>query len=279
MTLFFSRARVESQNHWFTYDEKMQVGYFSSLRFLLAFWFCQQLLKASHLTGGECGPGSFKPCHPVWWLWWRCWGHVKVLIPIYIILHFCDSLVTNMSVCRPFGVAILFAGMDDNGTQLYHMDPSGTYLQVGHLQCICNASPLMRLQLLCLPVWRQGDRLWKWGSPTEFARGLNLRNYSLTFKSLEINLKILIKYLLQLGLPQEHDPKGGHKVCFHHPEAGAYLIYNELLNLSPTIQSRPPWGAHLPHSIFIFPFCRLWKRSWMRRTWKQLQWRLRVVSS
>ena len=30
---------------------------------------------------------------------------------------------------RPFGVAILFAGFDDNGPQLYHMDPSGTYLQ------------------------------------------------------------------------------------------------------------------------------------------------------
>ena len=27
------------------------------------------------------------------------------------------------------GVAILFAGLDDNGPQLYHMDPSGTYLQ------------------------------------------------------------------------------------------------------------------------------------------------------
>ena len=52
---------------------------------------------------------------------------------------------------------------------------------------------------------------------------------------MEINLKILIKYLLQLGLPQEHDPKGGHKVCFHHPEAGAHLI-DELLNLSLTIK-------------------------------------------
>merc|ERR1712038_1451379 len=30
---------------------------------------------------------------------------------------------------RPFGVAILFAGMDENGPQLFHMDPSGTYLQ------------------------------------------------------------------------------------------------------------------------------------------------------
>lgn len=30
---------------------------------------------------------------------------------------------------RPFGVALLFAGCDEKGPQLYHMDPSGTYVQ------------------------------------------------------------------------------------------------------------------------------------------------------
>ena len=30
---------------------------------------------------------------------------------------------------RPFGVAILFAGVDEKGPQLFHMDPSGTYVQ------------------------------------------------------------------------------------------------------------------------------------------------------
>jgi 20S proteasome subunit alpha 5 len=30
---------------------------------------------------------------------------------------------------RPFGVAILFAGFDEHGAHLYHMDPSGTYLK------------------------------------------------------------------------------------------------------------------------------------------------------
>merc|ERR1712079_888703 len=54
------RARVESQNHWFTYDEKMQV----------------------------------------------------------------ESVAQAVS-----NLAIQFAGLDDNGPQLYHMDPSGTYLQ------------------------------------------------------------------------------------------------------------------------------------------------------
>merc|ERR1711973_1025439 len=54
------RARVESQNHWFTYDEKMQV----------------------------------------------------------------ESVAQAVS-----NLAIAFGGVDENGPQLYHMDPSGTYLQ------------------------------------------------------------------------------------------------------------------------------------------------------
>merc|ERR1712007_334331 len=74
------RARVESQNHWFTYDEKMQV---------------ESVAQAvSNLA-----------------------------------IQFGDSDDDAGVMSRPFGVAILFAGMDDNGTQLYHMDPSGTYVQ------------------------------------------------------------------------------------------------------------------------------------------------------
>lgn len=33
------------------------------------------------------------------------------------------------SMSRPFGVALLFAGYDDKGPQLYHLDPSGTYVK------------------------------------------------------------------------------------------------------------------------------------------------------
>eukprot|EP00092_Neocalanus_flemingeri_P007299 GFUD01007881.1.p1 GENE.GFUD01007881.1~~GFUD01007881.1.p1 ORF type:complete len:244 (+),score=70.43 GFUD01007881.1:70-801(+) len=74
------RARVESQNHWFTYDEKMQV---------------ESVAQAvSNLA-----------------------------------IQFGDSDDDAGVMSRPFGVAILFAGVDENGTQLYHMDPSGTYLQ------------------------------------------------------------------------------------------------------------------------------------------------------
>ena len=30
---------------------------------------------------------------------------------------------------RPFGVALLIAGVDENGPQLYHADPSGTFMR------------------------------------------------------------------------------------------------------------------------------------------------------
>jgi 20S proteasome subunit alpha 5 len=32
-------------------------------------------------------------------------------------------------MARPFGVAILVAGVDETGPKLYQMDPSGTYLE------------------------------------------------------------------------------------------------------------------------------------------------------
>ena len=36
----------------------------------------------------------------------------------------------TLAFFRPFGVALLFAGFDpDHGSQLFHMDPSGTYVQ------------------------------------------------------------------------------------------------------------------------------------------------------
>uniref|UniRef100_A0A914BZT3 Proteasome subunit alpha type n=1 Tax=Acrobeloides nanus TaxID=290746 RepID=A0A914BZT3_9BILA len=38
------------------------------------------------------------------------------------------------AMSRPFGVAMLFAGVDEEGPQLFHLDPSGTYIQ-----CIAKA--------------------------------------------------------------------------------------------------------------------------------------------
>lgn len=36
---------------------------------------------------------------------------------------------SGVAMSRPYGVAILFAGIDEKGPQLYHMDPSGTFVQ------------------------------------------------------------------------------------------------------------------------------------------------------
>jgi len=65
-------ARVETQNHWFTYDEKMGVEA------------CVQSVCDLALVFGEG------------------------------------------EMARPFGVALLIGGVDENGPALYHVDPSGT---------------------------------------------------------------------------------------------------------------------------------------------------------
>lgn len=44
-----------------------------------------------------------------------------------LAIQFGDSDVEN-AMSRPFGVAMLIAGIDLKGPQLYFMDPSGTYV-------------------------------------------------------------------------------------------------------------------------------------------------------
>ncbi|KAJ8969171.1 hypothetical protein NQ317_005864 [Molorchus minor] len=46
-----------------------------------------------------------------------------------LAIQFGDSDDDGAAMSRPFGVAILFAGIDPKGPQLYHMDPSGTFVQ------------------------------------------------------------------------------------------------------------------------------------------------------
>ena len=72
-------ARVEAQNHRFTYDEAMSTSALTQAVCDLA------------LSFGEDGEGKG----------------------------------TKMS--RPFGVALLIAGYDEDGPQLYYADPSGTF--------------------------------------------------------------------------------------------------------------------------------------------------------
>lgn len=71
-------ARVEAQNHWFTYDERMKT---SSIA---------QAICGLALRFGESGDGE------------------------------------GQQMSRPLGVALLVAGVDEDGPQLYHVDPSGT---------------------------------------------------------------------------------------------------------------------------------------------------------
>lgn len=45
-----------------------------------------------------------------------------------LAIQFGDSDDDGAAMSRPFGVAILFAGIDEKGPQLYHMDPSGLFI-------------------------------------------------------------------------------------------------------------------------------------------------------
>lgn len=74
------KARVEAQNHWFTYNEPMSV---------------ESVTQAVS----------------------------------NVALEFGDDNARVGAMSRPFGVALLFGGFDENGPQLYHLDPSGTFIQ------------------------------------------------------------------------------------------------------------------------------------------------------
>ncbi|XP_049288764.1 proteasome subunit alpha type-5 [Anopheles funestus] len=74
------RARIECQNHWFVYNERMSVES------------CAQAVSN-------------------------------------VAIQFGDGDDTDSAMSRPFGVAILFAGIENDEPQLWHMDPSGTYIR------------------------------------------------------------------------------------------------------------------------------------------------------
>jgi len=74
-------ARVTSQNHAFTYDER---------------------IKVESVTQAVCD----------------------------LALRFGESMDNeDAMMSRPFGVALLIAGVDELGPQLYHTDPSGTFVR------------------------------------------------------------------------------------------------------------------------------------------------------
>ncbi|XP_071809902.1 proteasome subunit alpha type-5-like [Asterias amurensis] len=46
-----------------------------------------------------------------------------------LAMQFGDDDADSGAMSRPFGVALLFAGCDEKGPRLFHMDPSGTFIQ------------------------------------------------------------------------------------------------------------------------------------------------------
>ncbi|KAJ3291969.1 proteasome component pup2 [Borealophlyctis nickersoniae] len=74
-------ARVEAQNHWFTYNEQIKVESVTQA-------VCDLALRFGESADGE------------------------------------DAVMS-----RPFGVALLIAGVDEKGPQLFHADPSGTFMR------------------------------------------------------------------------------------------------------------------------------------------------------
>jgi len=73
-------ARVEAQNHTFTFNEPMSV---------------------ESCTQAICD----------------------------LALRFGEDRKSEKAMSRPFGVALLVAGVDENGPALFHTDPSGTFIQ------------------------------------------------------------------------------------------------------------------------------------------------------
>ena len=101
-------ARLEAQNHRFTYDE-VSVHFVMCFSLTILFAPCCPLVLSTQPIGVEALTQSV--CD--------------------LALGFGEGQDDNKKkqMSRPFGVALLMAGHDENGPQLYFSDPSGTYLQ------------------------------------------------------------------------------------------------------------------------------------------------------
>lgn len=75
-----------------------------------------------------------------------------------LAIQFGDSDDDGAAMSRPFGVAILFAGIDEKGPQLYHMDPSGNK----HFSCEMSLEAERRslVTVLCLKLYKIVFKFW-----------------------------------------------------------------------------------------------------------------------
>jgi len=106
--ILIEKARIESQNYWFSHDANIRVE--------------SAVQAVSNLA-----------------------------------IQFGDSDGDEAGLSRPFGVALLMAGIDPkDGPQLYHMDPSGTYVQF-HAKAIGSGSEGAQQSLQ--ETWHSGMKL------------------------------------------------------------------------------------------------------------------------
>ncbi|VDN23660.1 unnamed protein product, partial [Gongylonema pulchrum] len=90
------RAQAEAQNFWYTYNRKMRVEDVTMSVANLALQFGDDDAKAGFLMIKK---------------------RTKII-----------NFVLQASMSRPFGVALLFAGYDQDGPRLFYLDPSGTFV-------------------------------------------------------------------------------------------------------------------------------------------------------
>ncbi|MGH0185355.1 UNVERIFIED_CONTAM: hypothetical protein FKN15_017998 [Acipenser sinensis] len=74
------------------------------------------------------------PCSQFWSNHWFTYNETMTVESVTqavsnLALQFGEEDADPGAMSRPFGVALLFGGVDENGPQLYHMDPSGTFIQ------------------------------------------------------------------------------------------------------------------------------------------------------
>ena len=149
MIFCLTRARVESQNHWFTYDEKMQVHCTFLQALELLWWVEVEYYSWSQLISWQVESVAqavsnlaiqFGDSDDDAGVMSRCWNSTT-LIEILLITFSLQTFRCCNSLCW-------------NGRQ---WDPALPHGSQRHIP----------------PVWRKGNWLRQRGSSTEFARGSN----------------------------------------------------------------------------------------------------------
>ncbi|RTG82544.1 20S proteasome subunit alpha 5 [Schistosoma bovis] len=137
------RARTEAAHHWFVYNEKMTIEDVTKAVSNLALAFGDDDMESGAMVKNlACAVSGLvadartlierartEAAHH-----WFVYNEKMTIEDVTkavsnLALAFGDDDMESGAMSRPFGVALLFAGVDERGPQLYHMDPSGTYIR------------------------------------------------------------------------------------------------------------------------------------------------------